>query len=142
MNLLSNPGKAIHGVLTLIAFLCALVVSYIASWSFAIDAPVDSWEPGFYLSRIIFAVILVATVTLFISLFGVLSRRRIFPWLSIAGSAFLLAFLLRYAWNVTVMQFRDGGLGSDLARVLPIVVFQIVVLVLSVIKLKQLRVPR
>ena len=133
MNLLLNPGRAIYGLLTVLAFLCALLESLALLWGFAYagaagDAPGD---PNFVRYSVVALTGFAGTAMLFIGVLGSSSPYRGFPIFTIAATSLLLLPLCPYA----ALALR----GNPLWWTVLIVCLYLGVLVLSAVKLKQLR---
>jgi hypothetical protein len=133
MDLLKSPGKIIYGATALGAFLCGLLISITLLVGFAYsglagDAPGNR---GFFRYSIVAALSISATAVLFVGLLGISSRRRTFPLLLVIGTASLLILLGPYA--------MAGVRGEPLIWTTLIILIEVVALILSSLKLKQLR---
>jgi hypothetical protein len=136
MNLLKSPGSAIYSVATFSAFLSGLLVSLILLVGFGYagivgDAPGDS---AFSRYSIVAAVGVSGTIVLFIGLLGTPSHRRTFPDLTVIGTASLLFVLAPYS----IAAVRGG----PQIWTLLLIFVELAALILSFLKLKQLRSSR
>jgi hypothetical protein len=136
MNLLKSPGKIIYGVTALGAFLCGLLVSITLLVGFAYSglAGDAAGDRGFLRYSIVAALGISATVVLFVGLLGISSRRRTFPQLIVIGTASLLILLGPYA--------IAGVRGEPLIWMTLLILIEVVALIFSSFKLKQLRSTR
>jgi hypothetical protein len=137
VNLLRRPGSVVYGLANLGAFLGGLLVSLILLIGSVNARWTTNHHPGRSASVMLriyagadFGAGFLGTVLLFLGLFGVLSSRRIFAIFSLIGAAFLLLVLVPYA--------SDNSQMWSLAFVF----CEFVVLILSSIRLTQIRKPR
>ena len=132
MNLLRRPGSIVYGLVNLGAFLGGLLISLDLLPGFAGNARwTTNQHPGWsasYIARIDGGVFFLGTVILFLGLLGVFSSRRVFPIFSLIGVTFSLLVSVPYVAG-----------GNSQTWSLASVFCEFVVLILSLIKLKQIR---
>jgi hypothetical protein len=127
MNVLKTPGNWIFLMVTLAAFLGGLLASLTTLLGFAYG--------GFESARfdIVAVVVALSTLALFVGMLGVPSHRQVFAVLTLLSSGCLLVVLGLYA---------TGTRGEPLVWTLFLVLIESAAMILSVLKLRQLRTLR
>jgi len=132
MNLLRRPGSIVYSLVNLGAFFAGLLVLLDLLPGFAGNArwttsPHPEWSAS-YVVRIDDGAFFLGIFMLFLGLLGVLSSRRVFPIFSLIGAAFSLLVSAPYVAG-----------GNSQTWFLAFVSCAFIVLILSSIKLKQIR---